>query len=158
MDNVVYTDGARESRDLSEVKPSFDWRALFAWFFTVVLSFAPIIILALAKFSKEGTLGEKFYIELFTQQDTLWIFATLLIVTCVNLFVMGHGRKVGYAQTGLLLASIFLAFLVEGYWLICRLGYASPIPTVANIGIALCLLSLLCCIPLQVNYLKKQKG
>lgn len=153
MDNAVKTRVVP-----NEKKASFDWKALFMWFFALVLSLVPIAIVAIERFLNVGSLGDPFLIELFTKQDTLWAFATLLAVSLANIFlIVAKGGASGF-QTALLLLTFILVILVEACWFICKYAVTNPGPSVYWIGFAFCGLSLLLSLPIQVSYIKKQGG
>lgn len=133
---------------------SFDWKALFSWFFALILSLIPIAVVAIEKYLNKEPLGNSFLIELFTEQDTLWAFATLLAVSLANIMAIGIKGKASSFQVALLLASFLIVLLIEIYWLICRYLVTDPGPPVYWIGFVLCGFSLFLSLPIQITYIK----
>ncbi len=129
---------------------------MLVWFFTILLSMLPIAIMATMEFLQTGELGEPFLFDLFIGQDTLWIFATLLIVSLFDAIAVGIDKEISVFKVVLLFLSILLVLSVEAYWIMCK--YASlPLSSwIYVIGIALCVLSVLCSLPIQISHIKSR--
>lgn len=140
-------------------KVGFDWKALGLWLLSIVISLIPVYITILNQIRLGKPLGTEFWFECYGEYDVLWVFGTVLLLCCFNIFSKNSSTK----QSGKTLAVVGLVFFafLEATWLCFKyLNFENTTPEglarLVALGNVLIIVAVLISTPLQVNFIKSE--
>lgn len=149
---VVYS-GENQAGNLK-----FNWRALVVWLLSLPISLVPVYIALVQHLDQtNGTITDDFWLACFKQYDVLWVFATILLFSCMNHFAIRRrqGRSKGFI-TALRVLGGFLFVFLELTWLSFKYLLTHYQPWVGCLGTTLIIVAMIIATPLQVNFIKSE--
>lgn len=148
------------SEDKTKVrKGKFNWSALGFWLLSLVISLIPIYISLVQHLIKtDGVITHEFWFACFKEYDILWIFATVLLFSCMNQLTIE--RKIRESKRLLktftiigfgLFAFLEATWIVYKYWLVNFQSW--PI----TFGTILIIAAMIIATPLQIDFIKYEE-
>ena len=137
-------------------KPKFNWPALVVWLISLPISLIPIyIVLVEHLIQNNGAITNYFWLACFKNHDVLWVFATVLLFSCMNHFTVRKraGKSKGLI-TALRVLGGLLFLLLETTWIIFKYVLVDYQPWTVWLGAGLSIAAMIIATPLQIDFIK----
>lgn len=140
-------------------KRKFNWIALLLWLGSLVISLIPIYIpLVQHLIETNGEIKQDFWFACFKEYDTLWVFATVLLFSCVNQGTIE--RKYAKAKTlikSLAVIGLILFGFLEATWITFKYYLQTYQAWPITLGTILIVVSLIIATPLQIDFIVNEE-
>lgn len=160
--NTIYKEEIR-SGNIQLNEPKFNWIALLIWISSLIISLVPIYIPLIQHLDKHnGQITSEFWFACFKEYDILWVFATVLLFSCVN-HVTGmcknikSGKSSPNSITALTIAGLMLFAVIEAVWIAFKYFLNTYQSWPIYCGSVLILLSIIIATPLQINFIMNEE-
>lgn len=148
---------------VSANKPKFDWIAFLIWIVSLVVSLVPIYLLLVQHLiESNGELKAEFWFNCFKDYDVLWVFATLLLFSCVSPItnvrkISKSGKHPKNSITALIIVGFVVFVFIEALWLVFKYLLQEYQAWPIYLGTGFIILSLIIATPLQINFILNEE-
>ena len=136
-------------------KGKFNWLALLLWIISLAVSLVPIYIpLVQHLIETNGEITDDFWFACFKEYDILWVFATVLLFSCINQVTIERKYKKSKNLVKSLFAlGIFLFLVLEATWIVFKYWLDVYQSWPITFGSVLIVISMIIATPLQIDFI-----
>ncbi len=144
-----------EESKAQAAKGKFNWFALLLWLISLAISLVPIYIPLVQHLIKtNGVITADFWFACFKEYDILWVFATVLLFSCINQITIE--RKYVKSKTAvwcLFVIGILLFVVLEATWIVFKYWLDAYQSWPITFGTILIVISMIIATPLQIDFI-----
>lgn len=140
-------------------KGKFNWSALGFWLLSLVISLIPIYISLVQHLIKtNGVITSEFWFACFKDYDILWIFATVLLFSCMNQLTIKRKivKSKRFVKVFTIIGFCLFAFL-EATWIVYKYWLVHFQSWPISFGAFLIVTAMIVATPLQIDFIKYEE-
>lgn len=144
-----------EESKAKAAKGKFNWLALLLWLISLAISLIPIYIpLVQHLIDTNGVVTNDFWFACFKEYDILWVFATVLLFSCVNQVTIERKyAKPKKRVISLTVLGLFFFAVLEATWIVFKYWLDAYQTWPITVGTVLIVVSMIIATPLQIDFI-----
>lgn len=144
-----------EESKAKAAKGKFNWLALLLWLVSLAISLIPIYIpLVQHLIETNGEVTNDFWFACFKEYDILWVFATVLLFSCVNQVTIERKyAKPKKRVISLTVLGLFFFAVLEATWIVFKYWLDAYQTWPITVGTVLIVVSMIIATPLQIDFI-----